>query len=266
MNRPKIRRPFTRGAHAEPRPCRRCGTSFRPKQADRATFCGRDCAFAHRRELAIVTEVRVEAERRQRTTCRVCGGAVAGRARRFCSDECRNEQARRAARDRFVSVRDTSPVETKTCAHCGDAFDVNYHAARRIFCSARCLRLHGKANRRDRIRDVRVAPVRRAEIIERDRGLCQLCGDPVALEQRVPHPLAPTLDHVVPLARGGTHEPANVQLAHFICNSRKADGPALPGRQVEELQPFTPGPCAQANAHGREIETVFCPGVDRAGR
>jgi len=39
----------------------------------------------------------------------------------------------------------------------------------------------------------------------------------------VPHPLAPTIDHVVPLAAGGLHEPANVQLAHFLCNARKSD-------------------------------------------
>jgi 5-methylcytosine-specific restriction endonuclease McrA len=32
-----------------------------------------------------------------------------------------------------------------------------------------------------------------------------------------------TLDHVVPLAKGGTHEPANTQIAHAVCNSRKND-------------------------------------------
>jgi 5-methylcytosine-specific restriction endonuclease McrA len=29
------------------------------------------------------------------------------------------------------------------------------------------------------------------------------------------------MDHIVPFAAGGTHEPANVQLAHRVCNSRK---------------------------------------------
>ena len=30
----------------------------------------------------------------------------------------------------------------------------------------------------------------------------------------------------VPLADGGTHEPANVQCAHYLCNSVKSDGAA----------------------------------------
>jgi 5-methylcytosine-specific restriction endonuclease McrA len=37
----------------------------------------------------------------------------------------------------------------------------------------------------------------------------------------VPEPLAPTIDHIIALANGGTHEPTNVQCAHFICNATK---------------------------------------------
>jgi len=38
---------------------------------------------------------------------------------------------------------------------------------------------------------------------------------------KAPHPLSMSIDHIIPLSRGGTHEPDNVQLAHFICNSIK---------------------------------------------
>lgn len=37
----------------------------------------------------------------------------------------------------------------------------------------------------------------------------------------MPDRLAPTLDHIIPLAAGGTHEPSNCQCAHFSCNSAK---------------------------------------------
>lgn len=37
----------------------------------------------------------------------------------------------------------------------------------------------------------------------------------------VPHPLAPTTDHIVPLSKGGKHERRNCQLAHFKCNTAK---------------------------------------------
>ncbi|WP_354596069.1 HNH endonuclease signature motif containing protein [Streptomyces sp. JL1001] len=32
-----------------------------------------------------------------------------------------------------------------------------------------------------------------------------------------------SVDHVVPRALGGTHEPSNLQLAHLYCNQVKSD-------------------------------------------
>ncbi|GGM64177.1 hypothetical protein GCM10012275_38400 [Longimycelium tulufanense] len=63
-----------------------------------------------------------------------------------------------------------------------------------------------------------------AEIVVRDNSRCGLCGRKVRLSYKAPHPLSPTIDHVVPLAAGGDDTRANVQLAHFGCNSRKGTG------------------------------------------
>jgi hypothetical protein len=52
-------------------------------------------------------------------------------------------------------------------------------------------------------------------VMERDDGVCGICGEDV-------DPLDYTLDHRVPFARGGRHNYANVQLAHHACNSRKS--------------------------------------------
>lgn len=43
------------------------------------------------------------------------------------------------------------------------------------------------------------------------------------MTKAVPHPKAPTIDHVVPLAEGGADTAANVRLAHFICNSMRGN-------------------------------------------
>jgi 5-methylcytosine-specific restriction endonuclease McrA len=41
--------------------------------------------------------------------------------------------------------------------------------------------------------------------------------------RRFPDPLSPSLDHVVPLARGGEHTYGNVRTACLGCNVRKRD-------------------------------------------
>lgn len=62
-------------------------------------------------------------------------------------------------------------------------------------------------------------------VFERDGWICQLCFQPVPQDIEVNDPWAPTIDHITPLGglHGGTHEYANVQLAHRECNTRKRD-------------------------------------------
>jgi hypothetical protein len=108
-----------------------------------------------------------------------------------------------------------------TCTECGTSYTVR--SGHQRFCTARC-KLAAKAPRhRARKRKAHVAPVSRRRIYERDRWTCQLCNKPVDKTKVAPHPLAPTIDHILPLAAGGTHEPSNTQCAHFACNSRKGD-------------------------------------------
>jgi 5-methylcytosine-specific restriction endonuclease McrA len=69
--------------------------------------------------------------------------------------------------------------------------------------------------------DIRRSRYTLRAIAVRDRYRCGLCHRKVNLRLAVPHPKAPTIDHIVPLAEGGDDTRANVQLAHFICNSIK---------------------------------------------
>jgi 5-methylcytosine-specific restriction endonuclease McrA len=62
------------------------------------------------------------------------------------------------------------------------------------------------------------------EIGERDGWLCGICCDtahPVDPTQRRPHPLSPSIDHIVPIDGGGTHTRNNVQITHWFCNLEK---------------------------------------------
>lgn len=75
--------------------------------------------------------------------------------------------------------------------------------------------------RRARKRAAFVAPVDRKAIYARDNYTCQICKRKVRMDLSYPHPRSASLDHILPLSKGGTHEPKNVQLAHRICNMRK---------------------------------------------
>lgn len=75
--------------------------------------------------------------------------------------------------------------------------------------------------RRAQKRGTQVEDVLPTEIFDRDGWCCGICAEPVSPESAWPDPLSPSLDHILPLALGGAHVRANVQLAHLACNVRK---------------------------------------------
>lgn len=75
--------------------------------------------------------------------------------------------------------------------------------------------------RRARKKGVEVGKIDLDALWERQGGHCGLCGDPINRELRYPNPLSKSVDHIVPLAKGGAHEQGNLQWAHLVCNNRK---------------------------------------------
>lgn len=59
------------------------------------------------------------------------------------------------------------------------------------------------------------------EIFERDNWICQLCNRPVDPTLSWPDTESKSLDHVIPLSKGGLHTRSNTQLAHLGCNCSK---------------------------------------------
>ena len=54
--------------------------------------------------------------------------------------------------------------------------------------------------------------------------VCAICGKPVDFNLKYPHPLSPTIDHIIPIAKGGhPSDIDNLQLAHRCCNRAKSD-------------------------------------------
>lgn len=76
-------------------------------------------------------------------------------------------------------------------------------------------KIHAKgAKRRASLRNVKVENVNRVKVYGRDKGICGICGFKVKFSEM-------TLDHIIPLSKGGNHSYENIQLAHLSCNSSK---------------------------------------------
>lgn len=164
----------------------------------------------------------------------------------FCSYECRDAWRWEPVRQRKLPVlhpnptliakirvepiepvRDTRPRFTAgTCVWCALAFvtdRLSFENGTATHCSARCAKAHSRYRRRTRKRGAYVANVIRNHVFDRDGWRCQICWRKVNPKASVPNPRAATLDHIVPLSMGGTHEPINCQTACFSCNSLKGN-------------------------------------------
>lgn len=173
-----------------PRPCGHCGAEFLSKMpATLARFCSRRCCGLHRL-----------AKQPYAHRCIVCDTEFRSGQHKAtcCSQECVAENARRL---RAAQLALLPPPESSADR------DRRYGYLRRAIS-----------------RSAVAEKFRAAEIFERDRWRCGLCGERVRRKRKWPHPESASLDHIVPISEGGQHVRANVQLAHFRCNGRKGAG------------------------------------------
>ena len=59
------------------------------------------------------------------------------------------------------------------------------------------------------------------EIFERDNWTCGICNESIDKELKWPDVKSVSLDHIIPVSKGGGHIRTNVQAAHLNCNIRK---------------------------------------------
>lgn len=209
--------------------CSYCGKVYLNRRGENEgnKYCSRECYFEAIKQRKINKDNHKDIAKvnNKKRICKECGKEYVARSGVYCSDECRKAVANRKSLERSIGKKDGR----YKCKVCGKPFITAYGDKRRSYCSTFCkdiakrdARQVCKQTRRARKRKAFVATVYRSDIFERDSWRCQICGKKVNRSVKVPHPMAPTIDHIIPLAVGGTHEPRNVQCAHFICNSRKS--------------------------------------------
>lgn len=145
------------------------------------------------------------------------------------SRKCSEIQAKKIA---VFWNQDFQQIEMKTCSRCGGIF----YGRKSRFCSQECCSkslYSGKKDKRIKKIQKRVVDkdIELNALFRRDNGVCWLCGEKCDYTDYQTNENGhfivgknyPSIDHVVPLAKGGLHSWDNVKLAHHYCNTLKRD-------------------------------------------
>lgn len=166
------------------RSCKHCGTEIGHLRMDKL-YCNRRCA-----ELATADRKRVYP---MPALCVWCGGLYEQKRaiHRTCSRPCGRHIYRFEHPEKYPSWNE---------------------AKKAAWQRRRALKYGADAER-----------VVAGDIYERDGWQCGVCSRPVDAKLAWPHPASASLDHIIPLSKGGAHTAANTQLAHLRCNTEKRD-------------------------------------------
>lgn len=208
----------TKHGNRRPRPCEVCGTEYKPSHSTQRT-CGRACgAKANPHYDRVRKPIEPRSSVVEWKPCRICQRWMSRPLLVLCSDDCRREDARRYAAATFVSQ---AKPTTLPCLICGRDY-----TTRTATNGGTCKRCQNRARKDDKRAErfgVQYERIDRLSVYWRDDWICQLCGDPVDRTAQAPHPLSASLDHIIPISRGGDHLYENVQCTHLGCNIAKGN-------------------------------------------
>jgi hypothetical protein len=222
-------------SQVKPRPCPDCGVTITSPGRQRCVACSAARRAKSERQRMTSACAQCGQYRRANTPSGLCKACSFARNRKlipcprcgtqFWPWEGRPDHARKycgsACWKPKAPPKTPKPIFYATCLLCSVTF--RKRGERNTCCSKRC-----RANYQARLRKLKLkglAPVviTAQHVYQRDGGACALCGEPVDMAIPYPHPLAPTVDHIIPVTRAGEHSMKNVQLAHARCNLSKGN-------------------------------------------
>ena len=186
--------------------CKDCGSAFK-----RSIVCFKP---SHRRSIMCpgCEEIRLKAQRQKEE-----------------KERDRKERERKRKQEE-KEARAKAKLRTYICFRCGKEF---ISGRKKKYCSIICGKRQNSTNsehhRRMRAMSMVHDVISLKELAKRDKNKCWICGQRVDwydCETRedgtfLAHDNYPSIDHALPLAKGGAHLWSNVRLAHRGCNSKK---------------------------------------------
>lgn len=227
--------------------CKGCGKVFEvvkwrvgPNGGRKGDYCSRECAFEHqtkwrnnewKKKPCTKCGAKSKAEcicgRLDPRICEVCGNVFTPVSNRssVCSEGCRKTRNSQERRDWYRShVGLQGGVNVCHLCNRVEVYEKYFSRVDKgicVRCKKRSHRARQDANRRAGMRGGDLITL--LELWMRDNKRCCLCGRATRVPGKAGgwHKTMATIDHIVPLARGGTHTWSNVQLACAQCNTLK---------------------------------------------
>ena len=239
--------------------CECCGKEYIAHNK-RSQFCSHKCrdVFYKRKK---GQDSRLEP---RAVVCEICGKPFEtfNASKATCSEECSRELKRRRDRNcRRNRRRDTRWKHTseelkqirrqnaevkalekqwqkalhtveRECKYCGSLFYC-LDTSNKQYCSSECSKKYENKRADKRVpKEQRVDKISLKRLYKRDKGICYLCGElcewgdwkTSAKGNLYPGDRYPTIEHVIPVSKGGLDAWDNVRLACWKCNLDKADG------------------------------------------
>lgn len=206
------------GIKAEITACVHCGAKFQPFNVQ-SMYCSKACKIDAWKVRTLGTRPAVKRSK-----------IAATKKRNALEREiCRRVKAEVDALHRIARHVERPRVFIFNCIHCGTPMIVRRNAGLHKQCCDDCIRVQmkigrriAKGIRRAKTRGVRADSIDPIKVFERDKWKCHMCGAKTLRSLRGTYEdRSPELDHIVPLARGGTHTWGNVACSCRKCNGTK---------------------------------------------
>lgn len=198
--------------------CIQCKKPLEQNKNNTRRSCSRVCRDRLRAE-------KQKALRQRDSQCERCQTpfTTGKKSQRYCSAECRQA----VYKDNYTYTPRTEP-KILTCGWCGEDVVVapNFTSGRKYHdnckIEARRARYRIKTVRRQ---SLTVNPSRLAadEVVRVYGSDCHICQEPIDLGLPRTHKQGLTVDHVIPLSKGGTDTINNMKPAHWLCNIKKGN-------------------------------------------
>ena len=178
--------------------------------------------------------------------CIICGAEFYARpsraeSKKCCSRECSQQvviEKNHLKTGTRLNLVNQVKWSWRECPTCKTNFQITNNHNK--FCSSECFQKsrpkgNGENIELKRKRDLMHNNIRRVrkshngtiekftniEIYNRYKWVCHICNKKINSDLKWPHRMSVSIDHIIPISKGGSHTRANVKPAHLSCNVSK---------------------------------------------